>query len=392
VTVKINKREIGPDHPVYFIADVASNHNGDLARAKELVHACAESGANAVKMQNFTAETIVSDFGFRHLGDVSTHQSKWSESVFESYRAASIPLDWTVELKGLCERLGIDYFTSPYSPELVEAVAPHVSAFKVGSGDITWHEQLELMASFGKPVLLATGASSMREVDMAMDVLLAETDQVVLMQCNTNYTASVNETRAESLGRFKCINLRVLETYSRRWPGLPIGLSDHTHGSLTVLGAVGLFDCSVVEKHFTLDNSQEGQDHSFSMMPAEWKRMVDETATLRELVRGIDGIDGRYAVTREAVNDPVALDLAIGDGVKRVEDNEKNTIFVQRRAVRSTRDLPRGHLLAAADLCVLRPCPADGLAPYELHSLDGRVLNRKIRSGDCVRLKDVDIG
>jgi len=99
----IQGRPVGPGEPVYFIADLAANHCGSLAKAKELVHACAESGVDAVKMQNFTAETIVSDYGFRHLEGVRTHQSQWKQSVFDSYKAASIPLDWTLELKSLCD-------------------------------------------------------------------------------------------------------------------------------------------------------------------------------------------------------------------------------------------------------------------------------------------------
>ena len=126
--VKINKRRIAKDEPVYFIADIASNHNGDLVHAKELIHACAESRVDAVKMQNFNAETIVSDYGFKNLDGVKTHQSNWEASVFDSYKAASIPFEWTLELKELSDKLGLDYFTSPYSIEITKTVAPFISA------------------------------------------------------------------------------------------------------------------------------------------------------------------------------------------------------------------------------------------------------------------------
>ena len=148
MSVKVGSHIVGVDHPVYFIADIASNHNGDLIHAKELIHACSESKVDAVKMQNFNAETIVSDFGFKNLDGVKTHQSAWKTSVFDSYKAASIPFEWTLELKELTEKLGMDYFTSPYSLELSKAVEPYISAFKLGSGDITWHEQIKLMSSF----------------------------------------------------------------------------------------------------------------------------------------------------------------------------------------------------------------------------------------------------
>jgi N-acetylneuraminate synthase len=142
--IQIKQKKVGPDCPVYFIADVASNHCGSLSQAKELIHACAESRVDAVKMQNFSAETIVSDYGFKNLSTVKTHQSGWKQSVFDSYKAASIPLEWTIELRELAEKLGLHYFTSPYSLELVRAVAPYVCAYKVGSGDITWHEEISI--------------------------------------------------------------------------------------------------------------------------------------------------------------------------------------------------------------------------------------------------------
>jgi N-acetylneuraminate synthase len=388
--ITIGGRKVGPSHPVYFIADVASNHCGDLGKAREIIHACAASGVDAVKMQNFTAETIVSDYGFRHLGGVKTHQSAWKQSVFDSYRAASIPMDWTRELRALCDRLGLAYFTSPYSLELVRAVAGAVCAFKLGSGDLTWHEEIAEMCRQGKPVLIATGASTMAEVEGAMAVALAHSREILLMQCNTEYTAKVNETREQKLARFRHINLRVLETYARRWPAVPVGLSDHTHGAMTVLGAVGLFDCCAVEKHFTLDNTLEGQDHAFSMTPAGWRKMVEETAALKRALAGAKDFARRLQITEAAVDDPEALQCAIGDGVKRLEANEANTVIVQRRAVCAARVLPVGHTLAAADMTVLRPCPAGALPPYCLPELVGKRLRRAITAGENILLRDVE--
>jgi N-acetylneuraminate synthase len=344
---------------------------------------------DAIKMQNFAAETIVSDYGFKHLDGVKTHQSQWKQSVFDSYKAASIPLDWTAELKALSAQLGLHYFTSPYSIDLVRAVAPDVAAFKLGSGDLTWHDEIAEMCRHGKPVLLATGASTMTEVEAAMQVALSLTGDVLLMQCNTEYTARVGESREERLQRFRHINLRVLETYARRWPGIPVGLSDHTHGALTVLGAVGLFDCCAVEKHFTFDNTVEGQDHAFSMTPAGWRKMVDETAALQRALGGGTNFEQRLKITAAAVDDPEALRLAIGDGVKRVEPNEQSTIIVQRRAIRAARDLVAGAVLTRADLTVLRPCPVDALPPYRMGELVGHPLTRPIAAGDCVCLADV---
>jgi N-acetylneuraminate synthase len=248
------------------------------------------------------------------------------------------------------------------------------------------------MCRHGKPVLIATGASTMAEVEAAMEVALAETGDIVLMQCNTEYTAKLSDSRQAQLERFSHINLRVLETYANRWPGIPLGLSDHTHGALTVLGAVGLFDCCAVEKHFTFDNTLEGQDHAFSMTPDGWRRMVEQTRALKSAIGGARGWAERYRITRGAVDDPEVLDLAIGDGVKRLEANEAGPAIVQRRAVRAARPLKADATLAPDDLVALRPCPADGVPPYRASQLLGRVLVRDVASGDCIRLEDLGPG
>jgi sialic acid synthase SpsE len=392
VELVIQKTKVGPAQPVYFIADIASNHAGELSKAKELVHACAESGVNAVKMQNYTAEGLVSDYGFRHLEGVSTHQDGWGKSVFDSYRECAIPLSWTQPLKELCHRLGLDYFTSPYGLDLVEAVAPHIGAFKVGSGDITWHEEIVAMARHGKPVLIATGASTWAEVEGAMQAVLGVTPEVLLMQCNTNYTARPGEPDVEEQERLANLNLAVLGRYQERWPNVPVGLSDHTHGSFSVLAAVGLYDACAVEKHFTLDNTQKGQDHPFSTTPAGWSAMVKATAELKAELGRDASFEARYAATLHRIEDKALLDRMIGDGVKRVQDNERGTVVVQRRAVRAARSLAKGTRLSRADLVVLRPCPDGALPPYEVGRVVGQVLERDISEGDVVTARDVTAG
>src|ERR1051325_8485314 len=136
----IGRHQVGLDLPTYFIADIAANHDGSLDRAKELIHLCARAGANAAKFQNFRAETIVSDYGFRALGGQLSHQSKWTKSVFDVYREAALPIEWTAELARACAAAGIDYFTAPYDLALLPKLAPYVCAWKVGSGDVTWLE------------------------------------------------------------------------------------------------------------------------------------------------------------------------------------------------------------------------------------------------------------
>jgi N-acetylneuraminate synthase len=351
--LKVGRGEVGPDRPVYFVADIAANHDGDLDRARSLIRLAAEAGANAAKFQNFRAGTIVSDFGFKALGGQQSHQSVWKKSVFEVYQDASLPLEWTTDLAGACAEVGIDYFTAPYDLDLVDVLEPHVCAWKLGSGDITWHDMIERLARGGKPLFLATGASGMDEVDLAVNVALRHARTVVLMQCNTNYTGSPDN--------FRHVALNVLKAYARRFPQVVLGLSDHTPGHATALGAVAL-GARVIEKHFTDDTLREGPDHKFSMDPASWRDMVDR---VRE------------------------LEAALGGEEKRVMDNENETAILQRRAVRAVRDIRSGEALALDMLTVLRPCPAGALPPYRADELLGRRSARDIPAGDVVTLSDV---
>src|SRR5512140_3401442 len=220
--IRIGSHILGKNHPTYFIADIAANHDGSLERAKLLIRLAAEAGANAAKFQNFRAPKIVSDYGFRSLGGQQSHQASWKKSVFEVYAGASIPFEWTPELKAACDEAGIDYFSAPYDFEATDALVPYSPAIKIGSGEVTWHEALEYIAGKGLPVLLATGASDIGEVAAAVRLIRTINPRLVLMQCNTNYTASLENLRH--------VHLNVLKTYHAMWPDLILGLSDHTPG------------------------------------------------------------------------------------------------------------------------------------------------------------------
>lgn len=138
--IQIGQRWIGDNHPTYFVADIAANHDGSLERAKDLIRLAKEAGADAAKFQNFHAPKIVSDYGFRALGSQRSHQAKWKKSVFEVYQDASIPLEWTYELKATCDEVGIDYFSAPYDFESIDFLEPFMPAYKIGSGEIDWLE------------------------------------------------------------------------------------------------------------------------------------------------------------------------------------------------------------------------------------------------------------
>ena len=352
--LEINEKKIGRDYPTYFIADIAANHDGDLERAKNLIFLAAESGASAAKFQHFTAGTIVSDVGFKTLGEQQSHQASWKKSVFEVYKDASVSLDWTPMLKETCDKAGVAFFTSPYALDIVDHIDPYVPAYKVGSGDITWVEMIEYIASKQKPYIMATGASTIDDVLRAVSAALAINPMLCLMQCNTNYTARVEN--------FRYIQLNVLKVYREMYPELVLGLSDHTPGHSTVLGAVTL-GARVIEKHFTDDVTRVGPDHAFSMDPKSWRDMVDRT--------------------RE-------LENALGVGIKRVENNESETVVLQRRAIRMIMSLDAGSTLTRDHLTVLRPCPLDGLPPYEIQKIIGKQIRRNMSQGEYLRWTDLE--
>jgi sialic acid synthase SpsE len=352
--LEINGRQIGCRYPTYFVADIAANHDGDLARARDLIHLAAEAGADAAKFQHFRADTIVSDVGFRALGAPQSHQAKWKKSVARVYEEASVSLDWTQSLVDTCKKSGITFFTSPYSFELVDYIDPFVSAYKIGSGDITWIEIIEHIAAKQKPYFIAAGASTMDDVSRAVSAGLRLNSKIALMQCNTNYTAS--------LENFRHIQLNVLLSFRSMYPNMVLGLSDHTPGHATVLGAITL-GARVIEKHFTDDINRSGPDHLFSMDPRMWREMVDRA--------------------RE-------LENALGTGVKRVEGNESETVVLQRRAIRLARDVDTGCELAREDLIMLRPCPMEGLAPYHLPGVVGRRVRSKLKAGTHLTWHDLE--
>ena len=345
----INGKYFDERSSTYFIADIASSHDGELSRAIDLIYQCAEAGANAAKFQHFQAESIVSDYGFKKLGSSLSHQASWKKSVFQTYKDAETNLEWTPKLKEAANKAGIDFFTSPYSSSLVDHVDKYIEIYKIGSGDITDLPLVKYIASKKKPYIVATGAASLQDVRRLYNECININPDIAIMQCNTNYTGS--------LDNFKYINLRVLDTYKINFPGVPLGLSDHTPGHATVLGAIAK-GARLIEKHFTDDNDRNGPDHSFSMNPVTWKDMVDRS--------------------RE-------LELSLGSASKIIEDNELETVVLQRRAIRAKRDLIKGQVINLEDIIALRPCPREAIRPFEINEVIGKTINLNLQRGDIFK-------
>tara|TARA_B100000787_G_C16193475_1_gene299080 strand:+ start:727 stop:1800 length:1074 start_codon:yes stop_codon:yes gene_type:complete len=351
--IKVYNKKISKNSKTFFIADIAANHDGKLSRALKLIRLCAKAGADAAKFQHFKAETIVSDYGFKKIGKI-THQKKWKKSIFEIYKEASINNDWTPILKKECHKNNIAFMTSPYDLEYVDSVSRYVDAYKIGSGDINWHEIVEKISKKNKPVMVACGASNLNDVKNTINKILKTNKKVVLMQCNTNYTNSENN--------FSNLNIKVLSQFNEIFKDkIILGLSDHTHGHTSVLGAVAL-GAKVIEKHFTDNNVRKGPDHKFSMNPNTWKMMVKETRR---------------------------LELALGDGLKKIEKNEKETFLVQRRCVRANQNIKKGTILKKKMLIALRPNVNKSVQPDKIYDVINKKINKNIQLGEALFWKNI---
>ena len=345
----IGSKRVDADSPVYFIADVGANHDGDLVRAKELIRLAASAGADACKFQHFQAKSIVSQKGFNDISDfLPDHQKSWKKSVVDVYKDAEINLDWDLELFSCCKEHGIEYMTSPYSLELLSHISSFVDTIKIGSGDITWHQLIEAACKTKKNILFATGASTLQEVKLAYDIITRHDLPHCIMQCNTNYTGSIDN--------MQYCNLNVLKHYRDIFPAAVLGLSDHTPGFITVLGAVAL-GAKVIEKHFTDDKSRTGPDHAFAMDPDDWTQMVDCTRLLEK---------------------------SLGDGIKKVENNEERTYIVQRRSIYARKDLMAGDIITQEDVECLRPQQPGSLFASSLSDIIGKKLLTNISNNDCL--------
>ena len=338
--IKIGNRFIGNGHPTYIIAEIGANFDKDLNKAKKLIDAAKECGADCAKFQTFSTPKIVSEGGFSRMKLEGVHGS-WGRTVSEVFKDAEFPREWHKEISDYCKKVGIDFSTSPYDFEAVDLCTElDVPFIKMGSGDITWLEMLAYIAKTGKPLMLATGDATMSEIDEAVRAIEATgNNQLVLMQCITNYPSKIDSA-----------NVNVLKTYQSAFDILT-GYSDHAPGPVVALASVVLGGC-VIEKHFTLNKADKGPDHPHSMNPAEFKLMVDY---VREVER------------------------AMGSTRKEVVAEEGETVFVQRRCLYAKNSLKKGQVIKESDIDVLRP--ALGIAPKFKSIIIGKTCKIDIEAG-----------
>lgn len=326
----IEGRPIGQGQPCFVIAEAGVNHNGDVALARELVHAAKECGADAVKFQTFKAERVVTQHAPKAAYQLNVTDP--GESQLDMLKKLELSEAAHEEMLRLARSLGLVFLSTPYGSDdasMLDRLG--LPAFKVASGQIVELSFLEFVARLGKPIILSTGMSSLEEVTQAVATIRnSGNGQVILLQATTNYPASPDEA-----------NLLAMDTMARTC-SVNVGYSDHTPGIAVALAAVARGAC-VIEKHFTLDRSLPGPDQRCSADPAEFAA----------LIRGIRQVEA-----------------ALGDGSKRPSVSERSNVTGMRRSIVTAVDIPRGRTLTPEMLSFKRP--GTGISPARLDEVVGR--------------------
>lgn len=336
--MKIGNREIGNGHPTYIIAEMSANHAGDIERAKEIIHAAKEAGADCIKIQTYTPDTITidCDLPYFHISD-----GTWNgENLYQLYQKAFTPWEWQRELKEEADKLQIDFFSSPFDNTAVDFLEEiGVKFYKIASFELVDIPLIEYVASKKKPIIMSTGMATLAEIDEAVAAVRRQgNDDLALLRCASAYPAITDE-----------MNLRTMQNMKETF-GVPVGLSDHSMGAVGAVTAVAL-GASIIEKHFCLDRAIENPDSSFSMNPSEFKQMVKD---VRQAEMAIGCV--KYGPTRQEMG---------------------NLQF--RRSIFCVKDIKKGEKITKDNVRIIRP--GYGLVPKYYNEIMGQKALQDIRRG-----------
>jgi len=328
--MKIKNRVIGENAPVYIIAEMSGNHGGSIERAKEIIYAAKESDADCIKIQTYTPDTITINCKNKYF---QIENGTWEgENLYHLYEKAYTPWEWQGELKAEADKVGIDFFSSPFDNSAVDFLESiGVEFYKIASFELIHLPLLRYVASKGKPSIMSTGMSNLAEIDEAVRAMReAGNSELALLRCASAYPAITDE-----------MNLATMKNMSEVF-NVPVGLSDHSMGSVGAVTAVAL-GAKIIEKHFCIDRSIENPDASFSMEPSEFKQMV---ADIRQAEKAIGTV--KYGPT----------------------DQEKaNVIF--RRSIFCVKDIKKGERLTEENIKIIRP--GYGASPKYYYEMIGQV-------------------
>ena len=344
--MEINGRIIGDGHPAYIIAEMSANHAGSLERALELVHVAKDAGADCVKIQTYTADTMTIDC---HNEYFQIEKGTWEgEKLYGLYQKAYTPWEWQEQLRDEAAKVGIDFLSTPFDPRSVDFLEDlGVHFYKIASFELVDIPLLEYVAAKNKPIIMATGMGTLEEIQEAVDAIYSTGNrQLALMKCSSAYPAKPEE-----------MNLRTMQDLKERF-GVPVGLSDHSMGAFSAATAVAM-GANLIEKHFCISRAVKNPDSSFSMEPQEFREMVEQ---VREVEKAMGSV--QYGVSRQ---------------------EESNACF--RRSLFVVEDIAAGEVLTPEKIRSIRP--AYGLKPKHYQEVLGRTAKRALRRGTPLSFDDI---
>lgn len=337
--MKIGDKEIGTGR-IYIIADVGSNFNGSMELAKEYIYAAKEIGLDAIKFQSYKAETLFHPF--------KPDGTRWD--AYDVVKRYELPLEWHHELFVCAERQGVEFITTPFSIEIIEELHQMgVRAFKIASGDLTFHPLLERIGKSKRPVILSTGMAYIEEIQKSLEILKENgVDEIALLHCVSNYPP-----------HYRQINLRAIATLLKTF-NVPVGLSDHTPDETTAIAAVAM-GASIIEKHITMDKRMGTPDAAFAMTVPQFKEMIRHIRELEE---------------------------ALGDGQKRPAEDELEERRWARRGIYLKRAKGVGEAIRIDDVRFVRP--VSGLGAEAWSEIEGKRLKVSLREGEAIRREHIE--
>lgn len=348
-TVKIKDRLIGDGYPAYIIAEMSANHAGSIERAKEIIHAAKDAGADCIKIQTYTPDTLTIDC---HNEYFDVKNGTWEgENLYSLYGKAYTPWEWQAELKAEADKVGIDFLSTPFDRSAVDFLEEMgVEFYKIASFEMIDLPLVEYVASKGKPIIMSTGMASLEEIREAVEAVRSTgNEDLVLLKCSSAYPAVPED-----------MHLKTIVDMKERFQ-IPIGLSDHSMGSMSATLAVALGG-NVIEKHFCLSREIENPDASFSMTPEEFASMVKD-------IRNAEAAIGMptYGVCKQ---------------------EESSMVF--RRSVFVVQDMEAGEVFTEANTRIIRP--GYGVKPKFLKDILGQKSNQPIKRGIPVRFDMLESG
>ena len=347
--MKIGIREIGEGKPAYIIAEMSANHAGDISRAKEIIHAAKEAGADCIKIQTYTPDTLTIDCdnSYFHISN-----GTWNgENLYQLNQKAYTPWEWQKELFEEAKKAEIDFFSTPFdntSVDFLEEIG--IGFYKIASFELVDIPLIEYVASKGKPMILSTGMATLAEIDEAVEAVKKRGNRnFALLRCASAYPAITDE-----------MNLRTMQNMGDTF-GVPYGLSDHSMGSVGAVTAVAL-GASIIEKHFCLDRAIENPDSTFSMNPMEFKQMVHD---IRQAEKAIGSV--KYGPS---------------------EQEKSSQIF--RRSIFCVKNIKRGEKLTSENVRIIRP--GYGISPKYYNDILGQTALIDIERGTPLKMEMIGGG